>query len=81
MTGRRGAVRHDADALGVLARNVREQRLRRGTSQEALAHAAGIHSSEISRIERAVREPRLSTLVRLARALDVTPSELLEGMR
>lgn len=50
-------------------------------SQEALAHASGIHSSEISRIERATREPRLSTLVQLARALRVTPSELLAHVR
>jgi transcriptional regulator with XRE-family HTH domain len=50
-------------------------------TQEALAHASGIHSSEISRIERAAREPRLSTLVRVARALRITPSELLARVR
>jgi hypothetical protein len=27
-----------------------------------------------------VREPRLSTIVRLARALEVTPASLLEGI-
>lgn len=69
------------DPLTVLAYNMREHRHRRGMSQEALAQASGVHSSEVSRIERGVREPRLSTLVRLARALQVTPSDLLERVR
>lgn len=68
-------------ALEVLAQNLREQRRRRGMTQQALAHASGIHASEISRIERGAREPRLSTLVRLARALRVTPSDLLARVR
>ena len=72
---------HTLGALEVVAQNVREQRHRRGMSQEALAYASGIHSSEVSRIERGAREPRLSTLVRLARALGVSPSELLTRVR
>lgn len=65
----------------MLARNLREQRRRQGMTQQSLAHASGIHVSEISRIERGAREPRLSTLVCLARALDVTPSDLLARVR
>jgi transcriptional regulator with XRE-family HTH domain len=65
----------------VLAQNMRAERRKQGMSQDALARASGIHSSEISRIERGAREPRFSTLVRLARALEVTPSELLERVR
>jgi DNA-binding XRE family transcriptional regulator len=74
-----GALSHDA--LHVLADNMRAERHKRGMSQEALAHASGVHSSEISRIERGAREPRLSTLVSLARAFRITPSELLERVR
>ena len=69
------------DARHVLADNMRAERHKRGMSQEALAHASGVHSSEISRIERGAREPRLSTLVSLARALRITPSELLTRVR
>ncbi len=47
-------------------------------SQQALAFACRLHRTEISLLERAAREPRLSTIVRLARALDVPPSALLE---
>jgi transcriptional regulator with XRE-family HTH domain len=62
------------------AANVRTHRERLGLSQEALGNACDLHRTEISLIERNEREPRLMTIVRLARALRVTPSELLEGV-
>ncbi len=62
----------------LFAQNVRRHRERTGMSQQALAFACRLHRTEISLLERGVREPRLSTIVRLARALDVPPSALLE---
>lgn len=62
------------------AANLRRERLRAGMSQEALGHACDLHPTEISRLERAVREPRLSTIVRLARALGVRASDLVAGI-
>ena len=61
--------------------NLRRERTRVGLSQEALGHACDIHPTEVSRLERAVREPRLSTIVRLARGLGVPPVDLLKGVR
>jgi transcriptional regulator with XRE-family HTH domain len=63
------------------AKNLREHRKRAGMSQEALWFKTGLHSTEISRLERGVREPRLTTIVRLAKGLGITPSELLSGIR
>lgn len=60
--------------------NVRRQRRRAGLSQEALGHACDLHPTEISRLERAAREPRLGTIVKLSRALGITPSQLLDGI-
>jgi transcriptional regulator with XRE-family HTH domain len=62
------------------ASTVREERVRRGFTQEALAYASDITASEISRIERAQREPRLLTVIRLAGGLGMTAGELLNGM-
>lgn len=62
------------------ARNLRAERLRAGLSQEALADACDLHRTEISLLERAGREPRLGTIVRLARALGVAPGQLLTGI-
>ena len=64
----------------VFARNLRRQRGRSKLSQEALGFEAGLHPSEISRLECAEREPRLSTIVRLSRGLDVRVSVLLRGI-
>ena len=62
------------------ARNLRAQRLRRGLSQEALGYAADFHRTEISLLERAGRDPRLDTIVRLANALQVKPAALFRGI-
>jgi transcriptional regulator with XRE-family HTH domain len=60
--------------------NLRRRRQAASLSQEQLADLSGFHFTEISRLERGVREPRLSTIVRLARALGLTPAELLDGI-
>ena len=62
-------------------RNLREARLARGWTQEDLGHAADLHSTEIGRLERGDREPRLSTIVRLARALKLTAADLVDGVK
>ncbi len=64
----------------VFAENMRRARVRRGLSQERLAFACRLHRTEISLLERGDRDPRLSTVVRLARALECTASSLLEGV-
>jgi transcriptional regulator with XRE-family HTH domain len=63
------------------AANLRRQRLAKGLSQEQLAERTGLHPSEVSRLERAVREPRLGTIARLARGLDVSAEKLVAGIR
>ncbi len=50
-------------------------------SQEALAAEANMHRTALSRLETCERAPEFRTLVRLARALDVTPASLLRGVR
>ena len=62
------------------AQNLRARRQRLGLSQEALGHICGLHRTEISLLERAEREPRLSTIVRLAHGLNVKPAQLLSGI-
>jgi transcriptional regulator with XRE-family HTH domain len=63
------------------ARNLRRQRKAAKLSQEQLAKRTGLHPTEISRLERAVREPRLGTMLRLAKGLDVSLGKLVSGIR
>ena len=58
--------------------NVRWFRAERGLSQEALAFECGIHRTYISGVERGVRNPTVLVLERIATALDVQASRLLE---
>jgi transcriptional regulator with XRE-family HTH domain len=63
----------------IFAINLRERRTAAGLSQEALGKVSGMHFTEISRLERAQRDPRLGTIVKLARA-EHHSSELLTGV-
>jgi transcriptional regulator with XRE-family HTH domain len=69
------------DVLHVFGARLREVRTARGMSQEELAFAAKLHRTYVGGIERGTRNPSLSNVVRLAKALRMTPSELLEGVR
>lgn len=62
------------------AANLRRARTVAGISQEELGERCELHRTEISLLERAGREPRLSTIVKLAGALETTPGELCEGV-
>ncbi len=66
------------DIRGRLARNVKRKREDLGWSQEELADEAGLHRTYISGIERKVRNPTIEIVERLAKALKVTASALLE---
>jgi transcriptional regulator with XRE-family HTH domain len=63
------------------ARNLRQRRQAAGLSQEQLADKTGLHPTEISRLERAAREPRLGTMLRLARGLDISIEKLVADIR
>lgn len=47
------------------------------SSQEAFAHHVDLDRTYISGLERGVRNPTLDVIVKLARGLDVSPSEML----
>ena len=66
----------DPDMAG-LGTNLREARERLGLTQEQVAERSGVHATEVSRIEGGKRDPQVSTVIRLANALEVEPGELL----
>lgn len=68
------------DNVKEFGRRVRAARDRADWSQEELAGRAGLTPVQISRVERGVREVRLTTILKLVAALDVQPDELLAGI-
>ena len=61
------------------ASNLREIRLKRGLSQEELAHRADIHRTYVSSLERCQYSATIDMVETLARILDVEPSDLLKA--
>lgn len=68
------------DVAGRFAKNLVLCRERAGLSQEELGRRASVHRTDIGDLEGGERLPRIDTLVRLAGALSVSPSDLLEGI-
>ncbi len=64
--------------MGALGKNLRAARKRLGLTQEQVAERSGVQAGEISRIEAGKRDPRVSTLERLAKAVELKPGQLLE---
>lgn len=60
--------------------NVRQARLERGWTQEDLSHRTGLAVVQVSRIERGVREVRLTTIIRLLEAFEAKPDDLFVGV-
>jgi len=70
-----------ARPLAAFGLNVRQRREALGLSQLKAAEKADLDPTYISGIERGVRNPSLLSMVRVAKALDVTISELCKGVR
>jgi transcriptional regulator with XRE-family HTH domain len=56
---------------------LREKRKDQGFSQEALALEAGVDRNFVSLLERGLNQPSLSTVFKLADALNLKPSDLV----
>lgn len=54
------------------------ERVKRDLSQEKLAELADLHKNAIGFIERADNSPTLETIDKIAKALNMNPSELLK---
>ena len=62
----------------VLALNLKRLREAAGLSQEALGLECGVHRTYVSGVERGVRNPTVTVLAKLARALKAPAAKLLE---
>jgi transcriptional regulator with XRE-family HTH domain len=61
----------------LLGQQLRSWRLRRHISQAGLARAAGVDQASISNYEAGKRELRVSTMIRIANALNVRIEDLI----
>jgi transcriptional regulator with XRE-family HTH domain len=61
-------------------KQLRRIRQAQGLSQDQLAERTGLHATAIGRIERGAREPRVTTVLRLARGLGVRAGTLIDPL-
>lgn len=66
--------------LVALGRNVRSFREKKKLTQEVLGERAELHTTYVSDIERGVRNPSIASVIRLAKALETTVSDLCRGI-
>jgi transcriptional regulator with XRE-family HTH domain len=68
-----------AKILKKFGQRVRDERLKRGLSQEALAEKAGVHRTYIGMIERAEKNITLTNVEKIAKALGLRIGNLFDG--
>lgn len=67
--------------LEMFGRNLKNQRNQMKISQEKLAEKCDVHRTYVGLLEAGKRNPSLLILVRIAKELDCTLSELLGGVK
>lgn len=68
----------EATKIILLGRNIQKYREQKGYTQEKLAEVMNSDRSYIAKLETANRKPSLKYIFRLATALEVTESQLLD---
>ena len=68
-------------AAGEFGARVRARRQQLGLSQEALADQSELHWTFIGQVERGHRNLSLHNILRVARALDVDPGDMVRGLQ
>lgn len=68
------------NAKQIIGNNIRNRRKEKGFSQEELAEKASLHRTYIGSVERGERNISIENIVSIARALNILPKELLEGI-
>ena len=64
--------------MGNLGKNLRAARKKLDMTQIEVAQRSGVQAGEVSRIERGIRDPQVSTLEKLAAAVELPPGRLLD---
>ncbi|STZ07133.1 anaerobic benzoate catabolism transcriptional regulator [Moraxella caprae] len=68
------------NTLKIFGKNIKNIRHSKQLSQEGLAEKAGLHRTYIGSVERGERNVSLINIVQIAKALEVSPSVLMENL-
>lgn len=74
----KGIKTHDPEVAQAFGIAVRQLRLTRGISQEALADLSTLARSHIGRIERGELTPMITVVIKLAKGLEMRSGEIMD---
>lgn len=77
MTHQTNSLPDQPDIAKVFGEVIRDLRRQRGISQEEFGFECDLHRTYISLLERGKRIPSLTTIIQIAAALNVLPSEIV----
>jgi transcriptional regulator with XRE-family HTH domain len=77
---KRGSQPKLGDEGALFGARLREMRIERGLTQPDLAGRVGTSASNISDLERGIKVPTLTTIARLARALECNVTDLVKTL-
>lgn len=67
------------DVRKVVGKNLAKIRKEKGFSQESLAFECDLHRTYISGIERGIRNPTVTILDKIAKALNISPAKFFDS--
>ena len=70
-------MKNKSEILVKFGENVRDERLKKGLSQEQLGHLADVHRTYIGMIERAEKNITLINIQKIANALEISINKLI----
>lgn len=68
------------EILNRFGSKMRDYRIERNLSQEKLAELSGLHRTYIGMVERDEKNLSLKNIIKIAKALNVKPEDLLKGI-
>lgn len=74
------SIPNTTDVLKQIGRNIKAERARREWTQEMLAFESGVAVAQVARMKRGETDTGIAKYVLLARAMNVSPSLLLQDI-
>ena len=71
------SVADDKKTVLEIANKIKEARLKKGLKQTDVAKKAGLNANSYAKIERGIQKPKVLTLTKILKALEIKSSEIL----
>ncbi len=71
------SIANDKKTVQEIANKIKEARISKNLTQEDIAKKAGINTNSYAKIERGIQKPKVITLTKILKALEIKSSKIL----